>query len=31
MTPELLEEGNESILLDRIAALTRVAAGAVRS
>jgi uncharacterized pyridoxal phosphate-dependent enzyme len=31
MTPELLEEGDESILLDRIAALTRVAAGAVRS
>ncbi|HKG25447.1 MAG TPA: hypothetical protein VKB09_07345, partial [Thermomicrobiales bacterium] len=31
MTPELLEEGDESILLDRIAALTRVAAGALRS
>jgi len=31
MTPELLEQGDESILLDRIAALTRVAAGAVRS
>ena len=31
MTPELLEEGDESILLDRITALTRVAAGALRS
>jgi len=31
MTPELLEQGDESILLDRIAALTRVAAGALRS
>src|SRR5215207_9070371 len=31
MTPELLEDGDESILLDRIAALTRVAAGALRS
>jgi uncharacterized pyridoxal phosphate-dependent enzyme len=31
MTPELLAEGDESILLDRIAALIRVAAGAVRS
>ncbi len=31
MTPELLEEGDESILLDRIAALTLVPAGALRS
>ena len=31
MTPELLEEGDESTLLDRIAALSRVAAGALRS
>ena len=31
MTPELLEEGDESILLDRIAALTLAPAGALRS
>ena len=31
MTPELLEEGEESILLDRIAALTLAPAGASRS
>ena len=31
MTPELLEEGDESILLDRIAALTLTPAGALRS
>jgi L-seryl-tRNA(Ser) seleniumtransferase len=31
MTPELLEEGDESILLDRIATLTLVPAGALRS
>ena len=31
MTPELLEEGDEAILLDRIAALTLASAGALRS
>jgi L-seryl-tRNA(Ser) seleniumtransferase len=31
MTPELLDEGDESILLDRIAALTLAPAGALRS
>jgi L-seryl-tRNA(Ser) seleniumtransferase len=31
MTPELLEEGEESILLDRIAALTLAPAGAART
>jgi L-seryl-tRNA(Ser) seleniumtransferase len=31
MTPELLEEGDESILLDRIAALALEPAGALRS
>jgi hypothetical protein len=31
MTPELLEEGDESILLDRITALTLAPAGALRT